>query len=149
MSVFNRVQNWRNWFPIPQPGGKIAPIRWILLEGNRNAVTAALLSFVFTALIVVGSLWTFEMADLLTETPAIQTILDTFLSGIILLVSVGVSINSIVLSHDITSVETQEDRLKATMRFREDIGHLTESGESPTDSRTFSKTGPLASKRPS
>ena len=137
MSVLDPLQRWRDWFPIPQPSGQIAPVRWILLEGNRNAVTAALLSFVFTALIVIGSLWTFEMANLVTETPAVQTILDTLLSGIILLVSIVVSINSIVLSHDITSVETQENRLEAVMTFREKIGRLTESRDSPTDPGSF------------
>jgi hypothetical protein len=137
MSIVNRLQKWRDWFPIPQSDGRVAPIRWVLLEGNRNAVTAALLSFVFTALILIGSLWTFEMADLVTETSAVQTILDTFLSGIILLVSIVVSINSIVLSHDITSVKTQENRLEATMNFREDIGRLTDSAKNPTDPASF------------
>jgi hypothetical protein len=139
MSIFDPLQGWRDWFPIPHPNGGIAPVRWILLEGNRNAVTAALLSFVFAALIVIGLLWTFEMANLVTETQAVQTILVTLLSGIILLVSIVVSINSIVLSHDITSVRTQENRLEATMKFREDIGRLTETGENPTDPASFLK----------
>lgn len=137
MSVFDPLQKWRDWFPIPHPDGRIEPVRWVLLEGNRNAVTAALLSFVFASLMMVGSVWTFEMANLLTETPAIQTLLDTLLSGIILLVSIVVSINSIVLSHDITSVGTQENRIEATMEFRHEIGHLTEGGESPTDPAAF------------
>jgi hypothetical protein len=137
MSLVDSLQNWRDWFPVPQPHGRIAPLRWILLEGNRLAVTGALLTFVFGALIAIGLAWTFEMADLLTETPAVQTILDTLLSGIILLVSIVVSINSIVLSHDITSVQTQENRIEATMQFRENIGRMTETGESPTDPASF------------
>lgn len=137
MSIFESLQHWRDWFPVPGPSGRFAPVRWVLLEGNRNAVTAALLSFVFAALMGVGQLWTFEMAGLVKETPAVQTILDTLLSGMILLVSIVVSINSIVLSHDITSVRTQENRLEATMTFRESIGRLTDTGENPTDPASF------------
>lgn len=139
MSIFDPLQKWRDWFPIPQPNGRIALVRWILLEGNRNAVTAALLSFVFAALIGIGMLWTFEMADLVKDTPAVQTLLNTLLSGIILLVTIVVSINSIVLSHDITSVRTQENRLEATTMFQKDIGRLTETGKSPTDPASFLK----------
>ncbi|AEN05729.1 hypothetical protein [Halolamina sp.] len=137
MSLINLLQRWRDWFPVPQPDGQINVVRWILLEANRNAVTAALLSFVFASLVTVGSLWTIEMASILTETPAIQTILNTLLSGIILLVSIVVSINSIVLSHDITSVGTQENRLKATMEFRREIARVTGGKESPTDPSSF------------
>jgi hypothetical protein len=139
VSLLDRLQRLRGWFPVPGADGRIHAVRWILLEGNRNAVTAALLSFVFVSLVTIGSLWTFEMARVVTETPAIQTILNTLLSGIILLVSIVVSINSIVLSHDITSVETQESRNEATMTFRRDIGRITEGEESPTDPESFLK----------
>lgn len=137
MSLINILQRWRDWFPVPQPDGRINIVRWILLEANRNAVTVALLTFVFVSLVTVGSLWTFEMANILTETPAIQTILNTLLSGIILLVSIVISINSIVLSHDITSVGTQESRLEATMEFRKEIAQVTKGDESPTDPSSF------------
>lgn len=137
MSLIDRLQRWRDWFPVPQPDGQINAVRWILLEGNRMAVTAALLTFVFGSLVAIGSLWTFEMASVLTETPAIQTILNTLLSGIILLVSIVVSINSIVLSHDITSVGTQESRYEATMTFRKDIARFDQGEQSPTDPTAF------------
>jgi len=137
VSLINLLQRWRDWAPIPQPDGRINIVRWILLEGNRYAITGALLTFVFVSLVTVGSLWTFEMANILTETPAIQTILNTLMSGIILLVSIVVSINSIVLSHDITSVGTQESRLEATMEFRREIARVTGGDTSPTDPASF------------
>lgn len=130
------MQRWRDWFPLPR-SGKIDLIRWILVEGNRIAVTAMLLSFVFVSLMSIGTFWTFEMQRLLVETPAVQTILNTLLGGIILLVSIVVSINSIVLSHDLTTVGKQEDRLENVMQFRRDIGRLTETGTSPTDPISF------------
>lgn len=77
------------------------------------------------------------MQRILTETSTVENILDTFLSGIILLVSIVVSINSIVLSQDIASIESQEDRIRGVVQFRNDIGQLTEGGESPSDPATF------------
>jgi len=137
VSVANHLSVVRDWFPVPQDNGRIRLVRWILLEGNRIAVTSALLSFVFASLMFVGEFWTFEMQRLLIETPAVQTILNSLLSGIILLVSIVVSINSIVLSHDITSIETQEERIEGVTQFRREVGRLAESNESPSDPASF------------
>ncbi|WP_418279808.1 hypothetical protein [Halorubrum sp. DTA98] len=137
MSLVDHYWGFRDWFPVPQRNGRFHVIRWVLLEANRLAVTGALLTFVFAALMLIGSIWTFQMQQVLTETPAVQTILSSLLSGIILLVSIVVSINSIVLSHDITSVDAQGNRIQGVMEFRRDIGELTESGESPTDPASF------------
>ncbi|MDG5776601.1 hypothetical protein VB773_22490 [Haloarculaceae archaeon H-GB2-1] len=113
------------------------PVRWLLLDGNRHAVTAALFTFVFTSLTVVGSVWTFEMQRLLTETDSVQTLLNTLLSGIILLVSIVVSINSIVLSHDITTLGSQRNRFENARQFRRDVGNLVDTKQSPTAPDAF------------
>lgn len=136
MNVTKQLQRWRDWFPVPDADG-VKLGRWILLDGHRFAVSAALLTLVFVSLVVMGSVWTFELQRILTETQAIQTILNTLLSGIILLVSIVVSINSIVLSHDITSVSTQEDRIEGVMEYRRELGRLTDEGESPSDPASF------------
>jgi len=133
VSVTEEIQRLRDWFPVPQRDVGFDIVRWVLLEANRLAVTGALLTLVFVTIMGVGELWTFKMQRLLWETSAVQTVLATLLSGIILLVSIVVSINSIVLSHDITSVETQQNRTEGIMEFRRSVGELTESGESPTD----------------
>ena len=137
VSVSDTVRGWREWFPVPQSGGRPWIVRWVLLEANRNAVTGALLTGVFAALILMGTVWTFEMQRLLTETPAVQTILNTLLSGIILLVSIVISINSIALSHDLTSIETQEARIEGIMQYRQEIGEMTNKEVSPTDPASF------------
>ena len=139
MSVTDHLQGLRNWVPVPLEGLRPRLIRWVLLEGNRYAIIGALLTFVFGAIMLIGTVWTFEMQRVLTETPAVEMILNTLLSGIILLVSIVISINSIVLSHDITSVGTQEDRIQTVMEFRRDVGELTETGESPSDPASFLK----------
>lgn len=128
---------WRNWFPIPTWDGDFSLIRWITLDANRLAVTGALLTLVFATFMGVASFWTFEMQALLTDTSTVQTILNTLLSGMILLVSIVVSINSIVLSHDITSVEDQEDRIDGEIEFRRRVGELAEPGENPSEPSAF------------
>jgi hypothetical protein len=103
------------------------------------AVTGALLTFVFVSFILLGTVWTFEMQNLLTETSTVQTILNTLLSGMILLVSIVVSINSIVLSHDMSSVNNQEDRVKGASSFRRKLSDLSRPEENPSDPTSFLK----------
>ncbi|WP_435098133.1 hypothetical protein [Halorubrum sp. N11] len=137
MSIVDHYWGLRDWFPVPHRNGRVHAIRWVLLEANRLAVSGALLTFVFASLMIIGDIWTFEMQGVLTETPAVQTILSSLLSGIILLVSIVVSINSIVLSHDITSMDTQGRRIRGMVEFRQDIDRMGESGKSPTDPASF------------
>jgi len=112
-------------------------VRWVLLEGSRYAVTVVMLALVFSTIVTTGIVWTFEMQRLLTETSTVQTVLNTFMSGIILLVSIVVSINAIALSHDITSVGTQEERVEGVVEFRREVGQETQQGWRPTDPNSF------------
>jgi hypothetical protein len=128
----------REWFPVDDRG--FHPKRWLLLEGNRYSVIVALLLLVFATNLLIGTIWTFEMKQLLTETAAVQTLLNTFLGGIILLVSIVVSISAIVLSYDITALDAQENRIEAAMEFRRDVDRLTDASSSPTDPAAFLET---------
>ncbi len=133
----SRSGGWRGWFPDPSGRRGVSLVQWLLLEGNRHAVTGALLTMTFVAILAIGTIWPFEMQRLLTETAAVETVLNTFLGGIILLVSIVVSINSIVLSYDIISIGAQEDRLRGTLEFRREIGHLTDTEHSIMDPASF------------
>jgi len=135
MGVLTRIENWRRWVPVPTSDGGIQLGRWILLEGSRHAVTAVLLLVTFLATLGIGELWTFEMQRLLTETPAVQTVLNSFMGGIILLVSIVVSINSIVLSYDISHLSAQENQIEGTMQFQQEIGDL--GNGTPADPTSF------------
>ena len=137
MSLADNVYKWRDWLPVPVDGWHIRPVRWILLEANRWAVTGALLTLTFVSILVLGRLWTFEMQRLLTETNSVQTVLNSLLGGIILLVSIVVSINSIVLTYDITALNTQKERVKGTTEFRRQIGRMVEGERSPTEPASF------------
>ena len=137
MSFVPNVRQWRDWFPVPTGGWNVGIYRWVMLEANRLALTGALLTFVFTAFVGLSMLWTFEMQNLLTETETVETILNTFLSGMILLVSIVVSINSIVLSHDMSSVDNQQKRVEGAAEFRRLIGELSEDAEELSDPTSF------------
>jgi hypothetical protein len=137
VSVLQKIRRWRGWFPVPVRGWRPELIRWTLLEGNRLAIVGALLTFVYATIMISGIVWTFQIQVILTETTTVENLLDTFLSGIILLVSIVVSINSIVLSQDITGIDTQEQRIRGVLEFNHDIGEMTETDTVPTDPHTF------------
>jgi hypothetical protein len=140
MSLADHIPRLRDWVPVPIPGIGFNPLRWVLLEANRRAIVGALSTFTILSFVVLGRLWTFEVQALLTETNSVQTILNTLLGGIILLVSVVVSINSIVLTHDITAITTQRERIEGTSTFRREIGHVTEGEIAPTNPSAFLTT---------
>lgn len=127
----------RRWLPVPAGGQGIQLTRWLLLEANRLAATGILMAVTFVSILAAGSVWTFEIRRLLTETEAVQTVLNTFLGGVILLVSIVVSINSIFLSYDITPVGAQESRIEGTIEFRRELDQIVGSDESPTDPASF------------
>jgi hypothetical protein len=139
MSLAPEIRRWRDWFPTPNSEGELSLVRWVLLEANRLAVTGALLTFVFVSFMLLGIVWTIEMQTLLTETSAVQTLLNTLLSGMILLVSIVVSINSIVLSHDMVSVSNQEDRVQGASNFRWALSEHTRPDENPSEPKSFLK----------
>lgn len=134
---YETLYQFRNWVPLPDTDGKIRLQRWILLEGNRMAVAGALLTFVYVSLILIGFVWSFEMLKLLTETSTVENILETFLSGIILIVSIVVSINSIVLSQDMTSVHKQQNRISGVNEFWQSVNQLSSTDERPSDLQSF------------
>jgi len=137
MKLLQRLQVLRGWFPVPNRQGRPKLWRWIMLDGRREAVAAALLTTVFVSLLTVATLWSFEMSVLLTEESTVENVLNTFLSGIILLVSVVVSINSIFLSQDMTSVDRQHDRFEGVDEFWQRITELSETSKSPSNLKSF------------
>ena len=113
------------------------PLRWFLLTGNRRLVTLVLVVVVFVAFLTIGRFWTFEFQDLLTETGPLQTLFNTLLSGIILLVSVVVSINSVVISQELGSLGTHFERLEESLSFRESIEDIAGEEVSPSEADQF------------
>lgn len=125
----------RDWFPTPSPHGGYNLIRWVSLEGNRLAGAGAILTTVSPYLLAIGVVWTSDMQVILSETSTIENTLDTVMGGKILLVSIAVAINAVVLSRDIAFVQERAEQTRGTRTFRDDIGVMTESGQSPSAPR--------------
>jgi len=111
--------------------------RWFLIEGRRPVVTVALLGVVFAILLAGSLLRPDQLRTLLTETNTVKTLFNTLLSGVILLVSIVVSINSVVLSQEIGDIEAQEERTSASLEFRRRIEESIESDVTPARPAEF------------
>ncbi|MFC4450515.1 hypothetical protein [Halorussus aquaticus] len=122
----NLVQPDENWLK-----------RWLLLGGNRILVSVVALFLVLLGFVGLGVGWTAQMTELMTETEIVQTLLFTLLSGTILLVSIAVSINSVVLSQEITSLGDQEEEIEESFSFRRGIQDYTDSDVSPSKPAEF------------
>lgn len=116
-------------------GGAIR--RWFLMSGDRRLVTLVLLVSVFAALAVAGNLWPLQVRDLLENTNNVQMLFNTLLSGVILLVSIVVSITSVVLSQELGSLGTHQERVRQSMEFRESIEEVAVDDVSPSDADRF------------
>ncbi|WP_135366502.1 hypothetical protein [Halosimplex halophilum] len=113
------------------------PVSWVLFTGSRPAVTAVLLAGVFAFLVVLALLRPVDIQQLLTDTNTLQTLFTTLLSGAILIVSIVSSISSIVLSQEITDIETEQSRIDASIEFRRRAESLAEVEGSPSQPAAF------------
>lgn len=109
------------------------PLRWLQLSGSRLYVMLLLLVLIFLALLAVGTLWELEMETLVTETRAVQTMFNTLLGGIILFVSVVLSINTAALTQDFDPLRTKQLQIEEAIEFRSELESVVESGRIPAD----------------
>lgn len=112
-------------------------VSWILFTGARPAVTLVLLVGVFGLLLTLALLRPVDIQQLLSDTNTLQTLFTTLLSGAILIVSVVSSISSIVLSQEITDIETEQSRIDASIEFRQRAETLAEVEGSPSQPAAF------------
>lgn len=111
--------------------------QWILLSGRRVVVTFALLVGVFALMIALAVARPVDTQRLVTETNTLQTLFSALLSGAILLVSIVVSINSIILSQEITDIDTEQQRIDSSLEFRRRTEELIEGDTSPVRPAAF------------
>lgn len=105
--------------------------QWLFVAGDRRVVTASLLAFVYLALVGLWLLNPVEMQSLITETNTVQQLLNTLLGGAILLISIVVSINSLVVSQELTPIGSQHERVVESWDFREQAAEAVGSEVSP------------------
>jgi hypothetical protein len=97
----------------------------------------ALMGLVFIYLVGLSMIEPVGMWDLLNETTAVKTLFSDPLSGAILLVSIVVSVNSIILSQEITDLENQQQRIDGSIDYRERVESFIEVEITPARPADF------------
>ncbi|WP_276252277.1 hypothetical protein [Haloarcula rara] len=110
---------------------------WVVFWGRRSVVSLALLGGVFLGFTSLALVRPLDMERLLSDTATVRTLFSVLLSGAILIVSVVSSISSIVLSEEITDIETTQERIDASIEFRRKAENLAEVEGSPGQPAAF------------
>lgn len=92
---------------------------------------------ILVALLTVGTVWEFEMERLVTETRAVQTLFNTLLGGIILFVSVVLSINTAALAQEFAPLQVKLASIEDSIDFQIELEELVEDGISPAGLQPF------------
>jgi ABC-type antimicrobial peptide transport system permease subunit len=99
-------------------------VNWLFISGNRRVVTGGLVVAVYVAMVATTLVEPGGARRLLTEQNTVQMLLNTFLSGVILLVSIVVSINSLVVSQELTPIGNQHQRVVESWNFRKEAAEF-------------------------
>lgn len=118
------------------PGGRRDGLRrrlvqWVFLYGNRRQLALVLSVVILLSLLAVGSTWEFEMERLVTETRAVQTLFNTLLGGVILFVSVVLSINTAALAQEFAPLQTKLAQIEDSIELQVELEAFVDDGVSP------------------
>ena len=111
--------------------------RWLLLDGDRRGVTLALSTVIFLLLVAIGTVWSFEIETLVRETRSVQTLFTTLLNGVILFVSVVVTLNAGILSEEFGPLSSQQEQLEQSLEFQSELESFAGNGASPAEPGEF------------
>lgn len=110
---------------------------WLVATGNRRAVAGVLLVGVFCSFLALSVANPVDLATLLTERSTVQTLLNTMLSGDIVLVSIVVTVNYLSVWQELSSIGGKEQRIQTAMEFRERAESLIDDSDSPSEAAEF------------
>lgn len=113
------------------------PLRWLLLSGSRRSITLLLSTLILVSLLAVGSVWELEMERLVNETRAVQSLFNTLLGGVILFVSVVLSINTAVLVQEIGPLRAKHSKIEDSIEFRTQLEERVGAAASPPELVAF------------
>lgn len=119
------------------PDDGVSPLRWFLLTGDRRVVVVTLLCSVYLALLPVGLFAPGTVNPLLAERGSVAALLNTLLSGVILLVSIVVSVASLVVSQELSPVGRQRERIEQSREFRRQTEEVLDREVSPAEPAAF------------
>ena len=123
--------------PRQHPLTNVWVVRWLLLSGSRRLLTLLLSVLVLAILLTVGTVWEFEMEVLVNEARAVQSLFNTLLGGIILFVSVVLSINIAVLSQELGPLRTKQSQIQSAIEFKTDLTDAVEADVSTAETENL------------
>jgi len=100
-------------------------------------LTLALSVLVLAILLTVGTVWEFEMEVLVNETRAVQSLFNTLLGGIILFVSVVLSINIAVLSQELGPLQSEQSQIEDALEFKTELTEAVDADVNTTETETL------------
>lgn len=112
--------------------------RWLLVTGNRRAVTGFLVVSLYVAMFPLSMFDQAGVNPIFGERSSVAALLNTLLSGVILLVSVVVSIASLFTSQELSAVSASASTLptsSATRRRRYSTAKSAPSGRARSSER--------------
>lgn len=113
-----------------------APMRWLLLTGDRLAVAGAVLGGVAALFVGAGIL---GLATVTTPS-RVMWYLNGTVNGLLTLVPISVGVNQIVLSQELGSIQDLYERRKEIGEFRQRVESQTDTAVSSPRASAFSAT---------
>lgn len=111
--------------------------RWLLVTGNRRAVTGFLVVSLYVAMFPLSMFDQAGVNPIFGERSSVAALLNTLLSGVILLVSVVVSIASLFTSQELSPVGRQRERVDSSHEFRHETEAVLDREVSPVRPSAF------------
>lgn len=107
--------------------------RWLLLDGNRLAVSGVLVAVMFLTFLVFG------LAGIVTISKPNRMLwfLNGTINGLLTLIPIAVGINQIVLTQELGSMNNLYSRVENTLSFRQQVEETTEVDVSSPQSAAF------------
>ena len=109
---------------------------WLLLEADRWLVSTLLLAAVFVSLTVWGYLYP-GAEEALRGTDSVDTVFQALLTATITGVTLVLTLNQLVLSQELGSVDDQRERMEGAVEFRHDVADVVDVPVTPSRPAQF------------
>ena len=110
--------------------------RWLLFDGHRGAVAAAVLAVLFAAFLAA---WAGGQVAFRREGPA-TLLLSVFIAGNFTLVTIVIAINQLVLSREFGKPHTLRERDEGVRQLRRDVEAVIDENTAPAEPMAFIQT---------
>ncbi|WP_276301167.1 hypothetical protein [Halorussus lipolyticus] len=107
---------------------------WLLVDGNRLVVAGGVLAFALVGLFSL--VWAYGFTPFRASSP-MYFLFSALVTGDLTLVTVVLSINQLVLSRELGSPGTLQDRIQGALQYRGDVEEAAETGTLPKSPTRF------------